>query len=383
MSINIIDKFDLNSIKRDKKPIKIITFQKLNKKEQSEKLFEIIDLNCVFSDKEKNEFVNSYLNLIGQIGKENNSLGWWASYISSKNIFMSKCFSDVYEFCCLAHYILENLDENIYIYRPKKIIFSQLLTFLDEKGIEYDINFRSRDSFLMKNIEYVSNTMLFLIKTSVKITFSKLLFSKRLKKLTNEKKRYYVIRSWFYSGTISDDKGYYDSFFGPLPGYLSDYTDLLIVAGIFNDYMEVIKKIRKEKEYNIIPEETFLSFPDPIKAIFFARKIKIRIEEPQYIDEIDVSEILKSALETDYRYNLKDQLIQYYINKKLVDNLKVDTYLTTYENNPWEKVVILTLKEFSPDTMILGFQHTLLNNSSINFRLSDIEKEIIPTPNLL
>ena len=66
--------------------------------------------------------------------------------------------------------------------------------------------------------------------------------------------------------------------------------------------------------------------------------------------------------------------------KRLLNKVKVHTFTTTYENNPWEKMCFLSIKKYSPQTCIIGYQHSGISFADLTMYLSQYEKDVIPIP---
>jgi hypothetical protein len=64
----------------------------------------------------------------------------------------------------------------------------------------------------------------------------------------------------------------------------------------------------------------------------------------------------------------------------MLKQCSIHTFTTTYENNPWEKICILSLREYSPSTKIIGYQHAVISRASANMYISKEEIPFIPMP---
>jgi len=77
------------------------------------------------------------------------------------------------------------------------------------------------------------------------------------------------------------------------------------------------------------------------------------------------------------------QLLHFAYMRNLLKMIKVEQFITSFENNPWEKMCFLAFKQFSPSTTITGYQHTVVPQASVNMFISRYEKDIIPHPDRL
>lgn len=331
----------------------------------------------------KDEFIKSYLDLIGYLGLKHNSLYWWATFTSSKNKFISKLLPKLFLFYSIINTSRANSTKNILIINPPEAIVTSIAKYCHRNSIGLEI-FESPLTNIINKVkqkwQLKLNQLVFLFNTWRKIYISHRVFKKRFKSEINANEDYYVLRSWFYARSINENNEYVDSFFGILPEHISKHKKLIIIAGIIGDYRSISKKIVNYKDHFIIPQEYFLKYSDPIKAILAVTKNKVEIKENIEFLNLDVTDIVKSELSKDYAETAVGEYLHSYYIKRMLKLFNINTFTTTYENNPWEKVCFITLKESSPSTNIIGYQHAVLSRSSLNMFLSGYEKDIIPIP---
>jgi hypothetical protein len=68
------------------------------------------------------------------------------------------------------------------------------------------------------------------------------------------------------------------------------------------------------------------------------------------------------------------------IARSIAKKINLETVLITHENNPWEKMYIMALRKYSPNTVILGYQHAPITPSHLCLALKGKEREIVPLP---
>lgn len=336
-----------------------------------------------YSDSFKEEFVSSYLNLVGRLGLTYNSIYWWATFTSSKNKFASKLFPNLFIFYSTIKTLRENPDKDILIINPPHAIINSIKKYCLRNSINLQVLSSPLDKVSDRIKEILLITLIqfnFILKTWVKIFISnKYLHKKFIREFKPDK--YYVLRSWFYARSINENNKYSDSFFGTLPDYLRKKNQkLIIVAGVIGDYRSIVKKIANTKEYFIIPHEYFLKYSDPIASVINVYKNKSKIKMDIEFMGIDVTGIVKAELSKDYRHTASGEYLHSFYIRRMLSLFDIGTFTTTYENNPWEKVCFSTLKKYSPDTKTIGYQHAVLSKASVNMFMSKDEKEVIPIP---
>ena len=223
----------------------------------------------------------------------------------------------------------------------------------------------------------------FILKNWVKIFIVKMLFRNcLLEDCTQES--FYVLRTWVYESSISKDNKFSDSFFGRLPEFLTARNKKVIVlAGIVNNYGNTIKRLSKcNEKYLIVPQEYFLKFSDVVKIAIDVYFSKIRLTNKIKLYEFDVTKIIQGELDRNCRETIyiRTELLQKYIIKNMLKHFSINTFTTTYENNPWERICILFLRKYSPETKIIGYQHAVISRASANMYSSKEEVLFMPMP---
>jgi hypothetical protein len=341
-----------------------------------------VSLDTVQDKLFREEYVKNYIDLIGTLGKRYNSLTWWATFVSSKNKFISQLLPDIFLLVSLLRFLEQRENRNLLIISPPATILPSLELYC----CEHSIGFVNYTSFFTSNLLVITDTFCritnpvrFIFRMWGKIIISKWYFSRRAREKIKPDCRYYAIRSWFYERSITEN-GYTDSFFGTLPDFISHHKNVLVLAGSIGNYRAIAQKIMREPDHLIIPEEYFLTLGDPIRALLDAKKNRIILSERVMCCGFDVTGVVEHELARDFDLHIFEQYIYSSIITRFVRTTTVDTFTTTYENNPWEKVCFITLRNTSPGTKIIGYQHAALSQSSLNMILSDQEKEVIPLP---
>ena len=344
-----------------------------------------IRINEKFSDSGYvQKLVDEYLALIRKISKENNNIFWWSTFTSSKNRFMT----DTFESLCRFYAVIEELEQrkhnNLTIIAPPGILRSIEL-YLSEKNIDYKRK-KSRSPKYIEKTKYLLNSIknytIFILITWKRIIICNIKLKNKIKtNLEDISADPYVIRTWIYERSFSDDGKYKDSFFGILPDYISEKKQVIIIGGILGNYKKICQRISESKTINIIPQEYFLNFKDPLNSIRIIRKNKILLSKKTEFLGAEASEIINYELKKEYsNRNILESFQFSYFIENMLKKISPTEFITTYENNPWEKVCFIRLREFSPKTSIIGYQHSVLSQFSLNMFFGKDELSFTPTP---
>ena len=374
----------LKCLKKGKVNYTYICFKELDTENQ--KLLDNFSYDKIdtrgYSESFKEEFALAYIDLLGHIGAKTNSLYWWASFTASKNRFMSKLLPTLLDYYTVCNTIKNNPARSIVLISPPGQITRTLKHYCSQSLIEFK-NLDYSNDYCIKikgGITHFLKMMSFIFKNLLKVFLVRRLFGGHLDN-NNEKEKYYVLNTGIYPSSVSNGNKYTDSFFGKLPDFLiSKRNKLLIIARIIGDYGNIIKKLSKYKQHLIVPQELFLNYFDVFKVTIDVYLNRVKFDKSIEFYGLDVSKIIQMELDSDYTNTIRAELLQKYIIRNMLDYVNIHTFTTTYENNPWEKICFLSLKEYSPSTKTIGYQHAVVTKASANMFISKEEMSYMPMP---
>ncbi len=170
-------------------------------------------------------------------------------------------------------------------------------------------------------------------------------------------------------------------FFGQLPEFLEQKGQRVIFfANILGDFKSCLKKIANCPNAVIVPIDFCGSLLSIFKSAFVSCFYWPQVKGPINFLGYEVSGIINRELSSRSSRIQSYQFLHYYQTIALLNKFSVKTFLMTYENNPWEKMCVLALRKFSPQTTILGYQHTVTPQASVNMFISAEEEAVIPKP---
>lgn len=335
---------------------------------------------CDYQENVREELFGAYIDLIGRLGKEINSIYWWAGFTSSKNRFISKFFPTLFAYYVICDELKKKPAENILVIFPPDGMARAIRSYCGQNSIEFTsgscfcLNLRQR---VREKIEHFARISYFIFNNWKRIFLAGKYFRNNAKG-----KEYYVVRTWVYQSSIDKNNKFSDPFFGRLPDYLTaQKKEVMVLAGIIGDYRSISGKLSNcREEYLIFPQEYFLRYSDVIGCLVNCYLNHNRIKGETDFCGLDVSEIVQEEINNDYRKYSREGLLQKYIIKNITNGLKIETFALTYENNPWEKICILALREYSKTTKIIGYQHAVVTKASANMFISGEEKGVVPIP---
>ncbi len=328
-------------------------------------------------------FLREYIDLVGSLGEEYHSKRWWATDIASKNRFTSRLPFLLHQFLTIVEEIHGKKFEHLIVLNPSWVILDSLRKVLEGDQLKYVCigNFRAKwkeigRSWLRRFSAVFYNTL--------RASFRKYYTQKKLKQRIRESRSYnkpfYVVKTFIYDHSFSKNAAYQDVFFGSLPESIKKNQPLLIYANILGGYKYCIDRISECSSHMILPIEAFLLYRDTFKGLIEFLFCRIRFKKEVLFFGYDVTDIINHELFRTHNGIPYYQFLHYWSTKRLLQDLTVGTFALTYENNPWEKMCIMALREYSPKTKIIGYQHTVVPQASANMFLSRNERDVVPIP---
>jgi hypothetical protein len=183
----------------------------------------------------------------------------------------------------------------------------------------------------------------FIMETWYRIFISRFYLNK-----FNSKQSWHVLRTWFYLNTIDEQDNYNDKYFGWLPDYLiSKNKNLIVIAGVFNDYHKIVKRIAKHEGHIIFTPEFFMSYWSPLRTV-------LKANNKGYSGKSVITSLRS-------RQNILSM-------QGLSNQFKIETWICLHENLLWEKMCLMY---FTPGRHVktIGYQHTLLSDASNNMMI--------------
>lgn len=347
---------------------------------ESQKINELTVNDLV--DNSATKFLADYRDLIGILSTYLNHQQLWATYIASKNRFLSKIplLLQQIESCSAA---IELGLDNFIIYRPDFTIVSTLQDLTRKAGFSLKFSrFYVKFLLIVGRCRAMIGHLLSSLALCHRLLLLRLYFNKKLD--FDTLRSTYALKTFFYESTIDEnnDYSYHDPMFGQLPQFLAKNGNFFIVTHILGNYKICLDKINKNKEFTIIPVEYWLSLSTIFKLLFFLIFYRLDRKIPPSLKfrGINVSNIFKSELFRKCNDIPLNQYIFFEMMAECFKTQKVDQYIHTYENNPWEKMAISAIREVSQTTKIVGFQHAVVTQSSANVFNSVDELYNMPLP---
>lgn len=386
-----------------KKPQDIVQYLIFGHNKRTERVIEFVGRNKDFVEIDSNlvndfreKFSEKFISFIADLNKANQSLLWWALNFTNKNPISTPLCDEVFQVLSIVHLIQNKSIENLLVITDDIHVVKQFLHYADRHNVR-----------VVNGLPIKANTKEIVMKytpVGVVYAFLRMLFCTICAKVFSprtiyEKKKYSVLFSILSSKSFDKNGRYFDVYFGKFLDYLReikrDFISIVIVRP--SEYVKLLKKIWSRSfchsgrgsyycgqgNLYIFPVEYFLTFKDLLTCLWHGL-VKyfspIQMSGSVLIDDVDFSYLVKKNIRKDYQMPFFfDNLRIYYFIKSLTKRISLDKFFYPFENRPFEKMIILALRDTS-NVDIIGYQHASISLRHTNFLLAEGESEFTPLP---
>ncbi len=328
-----------------------------------------------------------YIDYIGKLSLTYNSLEWWANSFSDKNLWFSKTFL----YSCYARLcrdlVNEGGQENLVLIGENAAIRRGIIVNLEDspKYEKYIIEtpVRNRVGEIKNSIRSFTNKLKYLFVTACRVWLAR---GYRLKtsavKQPSQAEGLTLIHSWIYDRSFSDSGEYRDIYLGQLADHLKNKGKRVVVVPYMytTSYHRTLKMLKKSPGDFLLPE-SYLSISDIIRIFWKTLSSQDRQIYPDF-QGIKVTGIINDDMKRYLqRTDLTRNVLFYEVVKRWRQaGMPIESFIYTYENQTWEKVYCLALREFYPSTRIIGYQHSTVPRMLLNYFFARDETSVLPFP---
>jgi hypothetical protein len=333
------------------------------------------------------DFRKRFVDFVAGLNQENHSLLWWALNFTNKNPITTGLCNKIFYFLIIVKLLEDKHTDNFIVITDDTDLLNQTRLWVKNKGIKVinAINVKFNLKEIVKQF-----TPLAIIFAFFRTVLFRCCARRYCKFLVDKEKKYMVEMTLINHQSFTKEGNYRDAYFGDFPKYLLKNNISFIILGeiLFPPYIDLIKKaIFNRDGFPIIPKEYFLSFLDLLRCLFISLKHyfhQIRLKGKVEINGIDLNYLVKQAIREDYKSTkFFSNLCFYYSVKPLAKEFKIEKFFYPFENRSFEKMIILALRRFSPQTRIIGYQHASISLRHTNFFLEKNEHTITPLPDVI
>lgn len=335
-----------------------------------------------FSEEEREKFLREYIDAIGMISRDSDSVWWWGTDIASRNRFASRIPELFQEFFSVTQAAEQSQCSVIIVLCPSWTIIQSLARAAKKSGYEFWSSFGRWDywrKYAYAWLHYAGSLAAETITLIGKMWDARDI-RRRVITEGSRPQHSYILKTFLYNASAFGAGGTYrDAFFGILPEYLKRQgRNPLLYVRILGDYKKCIENIRLFSLFPIIPFEALIRLSDIVNAIRIVFFPRIHVRKDIVFFDHTVTDIIVNELRRTHNGLTLTTVLHYFATKRLFKSASSDTYIYTYEGNPWERMCIQAVRDFSPQTSIIGYAHTVIPKAAAGMFPSVYERDNMP-----
>ena len=307
-----------------------------------------------------------FIDYISEIGKkQKNTSKWWSSRIASK----SNLQTDFFSLICLLHAFSKIKDQSITVITDDYRVF-----FLFKNNFNLKIEFHSIFQAVKEANLSLLKSILSTIPKRLKYIISKFIYNYKTKKvLKSYPANSTFLYSWVEERSFNSDSGEYnDPYFPDIDKYIDKKRDLVYFCSYYTQ-TNLVRRLAEKR--NLDGLSNYSSLLMLIKSSFCMFNPRgVNNFKSYNLNSLWRFEVISENSKMNFISNIHD----YFAWKKFFKN-NSSKIIYPFENQPWEKVMLLANQKMKT----LAVLHTTIHNLLLPFHTTKRELEYMPTPDII
>jgi hypothetical protein len=304
-----------------------------------------------------------FIDYISEIGKkQNNSLKWWSSRIASKSNLQTDFFSLV----CLVHVCNKIKYENITVVTDDYRVF-----FLFKNNFNFKTDFRSAIQVRKESNRIFLKMILSSVPKRFKFVFNRIVYNYKTKKVFNvSAENSTFLYSWVEERSFSSNTGEYnDPYFPDIDKYVGLEKNLVCFCSYYTD-SNLVRKLAKNRKVDGL--SNYSSLLMLIRSSFYWFNPCSANNFKSY----NLRSLWQSEVQSEnFKINFVSNIHDYFAWTKFFES-NSSKMIYPFENQPWEKVMLLANKNMKMSAVL----HTTIHNLLLPFHTTKRELDYMPIP---
>ncbi|MDD5069558.1 MAG: hypothetical protein PHV17_02420 [Candidatus Omnitrophica bacterium] len=328
------------------------------------------------------DFAKELRVFVSSLNELNASIHWWRLNFTDKNPLASEFFGQVFFFLRIVEAFSANANQPILVVTKDDYLIGQMKAWAKRENIKVINYSRPRLKWLIKQFTPVGPLYSF-FRALIRHC-SDIFFLTKKNSVIYPKTKKIVFASLINQASFKG-QGYKDLYFEPLLAYLRDIkTPYLIFSLILKPYHNCVKNLSKLLTNDFITINQSVSFVDLVKCFwenlrrFYSSISWLGINQ---FRGVDISLLIRSAIKEDI-CSTKYFTNSLFYNSALCffSRIRPEHFIYPFEMHPWEKMMLIALREICPKAVAVGYQHVALTPRHLNLIFSQKEKDLMPFP---
>jgi hypothetical protein len=304
-----------------------------------------------------------------------------ATNAAYKNPLTSDLFLDFCFFSLISKWVIEKKEKMI-IFVENPLLVKTCLLALDDQNCE--VRFRKRYLFMNKTKSLFSSYLRLIHKFLLSLIlwiYNRVFCNHHYTRMDIKlRQAQMLLFTW-----VEDRSFQKDEFVDPYIGKLKEYYNEMGLTSLFLTLpllpFNLLKKSYQSRE--VFPSINLLSFRDLFSV--FTSTLSFKWKKIQGTHSFSIFEPLFASEKKWDRQDMFLALLHYKACVRLfsLQDLHFKHVIYPFENQPWDKMMILAIKRSEKKCTTIGYQHTTIPSLMLNYFLGKYETETQPQPDVI
>jgi len=325
---------------------------------------------------------SAFLDWIGQVGKTRDLSTWWATNTAYKNPLISDLFLECCFLALIGKWIASNVMNRVVILDAPEMIIACKENFSEEKIYVAPCRTFIIRKMVAQRLLLFARAVFHLSRALGLWAANKVISAHHPDAAARLKSPLDVLTStWVEGRSFRKDGSFYDPYLGTLNDFIAERRFSVCTVSLPLIPIHLMRQAYRSGK--VIPGMFFLSLADIFSSAFKAWRLCIDEAAPRLCD-IDLTVLFRFEILRD-KINACSALLHYHAIRNMLQREKVQCkhLLYPFENQPWDKMMIMAVREAGSPCRIIGCQHTVAPFFLLNFYLGKGEADVHPQPDTI
>lgn len=330
---------------------------------------------------DQDEFTKRYSSFVGEMNKNNGSLGWWAMNFTNKNPILTMLCKNIFDFFAVKNAVKISSGKTVVVVTSRHALarFIKKWAKLNNMNVSMKVGSRPDPRLLSLHVPTLFAFYNF-FRYLGRMISARSAFGPDVSGAFDD-----VIITQFVESSFADKSKFRDLYFGDLAEFLRKEGDSVITCGFSAcAFRNVLGHGRASRKTGVYPLEYFLTAGSLFQCLagyIAAAHSASTVKGGAFLDGEDMEYFVKSEVGAAFSTaQVFGNMAAYYAARDLFRKIGAGKVLYPFENRSWEKMVLMAAGDSGKKIKSAGYQHCSLSRKHINYMLEKDEALHTPFP---